>query len=142
MSWAAVRDFLFGRGEQLELPRHLYQSRMLGAHVVVDIDASADVNLRGRAITGRILSCNRNIRGDAADALIRFDEPVAYHGHYTDTHILWIVVSPCVRCDQIEGLFVASAAVRVCDSLSIGNVRHERTIGVGRARFSDGTLWY
>jgi hypothetical protein len=123
-----------------ERPRPICHADLLDAHVVIDIDSSADAALQGRTISGRVQSCGSNIAGDAADVLILLDEPLAYSGHYVDPSIRWVVASPCVRCEQSEGLFIASSAVRIVDALSIGSVRLDRTIAVGRARCSDGTL--
>lgn len=121
--------------------RRPWPARILGAHIVVDIDNATDVTLQGRAITGRVRACGTDIMGKSADMLIQLDEPLAYQGRCSETKLRWVVVSPCMRCELIDRLFIASAAVRVVDALSIGDVRYERTIAIGRARFADGTLF-
>jgi hypothetical protein len=116
-------------------------ARALEAHVVVDIDTSADESLRGRTLSGRVRACDTTMQGDVGGVLIQLDEPLAYKGHYTELSIRWIVASPCVRCEQTEDLFLASAAARIVDALSLGDVRFDRTIAVGRVRFSGGAEW-
>lgn len=114
---------------------------MLDAHVMVDIDTSHDASLQGRFISGRIRALGTSMTSDAEDVLIQLDEPLAYSGHYAEPAIRWIVTSPCVRYERSQRVCVASAAVRVIDALSLGDVRYDRTIAIGRARFSGGLPW-